>query len=177
MKFIALIALQTIKERHDVGRPNDQGYPIRGLVKDGFLFLRNFEPERWPAGNPETGYMDSDGCPTKTLILNMRRKRKSADYWDLSFGKRGETELYDVRKDPLCINNLAGEKQHISRLEAMDKLMTEKLIEQEDPRMFGQGHIFDEYPYAGGSRDFYNRYVKGEKVNASWINKTDFEKQ
>ncbi len=165
------------KERHDVGRPNDQGYPIRGIVKDGFLFLRNFETERWPTGNPETGYMDCDGSPTKTLILNRRREGKSADYWNLSFGKRGETELYDVRKDPLCINNLAGEKQYISRLQAMDKLMTQKLNEQEDPRMLGQGHIFDEYPYAGASRDFYNRYVKGEKANASWIDKTDFEKQ
>ena len=24
------------KERHDVGRPDDAGYPIRGIVKDGF---------------------------------------------------------------------------------------------------------------------------------------------
>ena len=39
------------KERHDVGRPNDVGYPIRGIVKDGFLYLHNFEPNRWQSGN------------------------------------------------------------------------------------------------------------------------------
>ena len=38
------------KERHDVGRPNDVGYPIRGIVKDAFLYLHNFETSRWPAG-------------------------------------------------------------------------------------------------------------------------------
>ena len=30
------------KERHDVGRPNDQGYPIRGLIRGDFLYLKNF---------------------------------------------------------------------------------------------------------------------------------------
>ncbi|MHC4994952.1 MAG: sulfatase family protein, partial [Planctomycetota bacterium] len=59
------------KERHSVGRPNDVGYPIRGIVKDGVMYLENFEPDRWPIGNPETGYLNSDGSPTKTEILNM----------------------------------------------------------------------------------------------------------
>ena len=33
------------KERHDVGRPKDYGYPIRGIVKDGWMYLRNYRPE------------------------------------------------------------------------------------------------------------------------------------
>jgi len=37
------------KERHDVGRPDDQGYPIRGIVKGGYLYVHNFETSRWPA--------------------------------------------------------------------------------------------------------------------------------
>ena len=45
------------KERHDVGRPDDKGYPIRGLIRGEYLYLKNFETSRWPAGNPETGYM------------------------------------------------------------------------------------------------------------------------
>ena len=56
------------KERHDVGRPHDWGYPIRGIVKDDFLYIRNFEPARWPAGNPETGYPNTDGSPTKRFV-------------------------------------------------------------------------------------------------------------
>jgi N-sulfoglucosamine sulfohydrolase len=49
------------QERHDVGRPKDQGYPVRSIIKDGWLYSRNFTPDRWPAGNPETGYLNTDG--------------------------------------------------------------------------------------------------------------------
>ncbi len=31
------------KERHDVGRPHDWGYPIRGIVKGEHLYLRNHQ--------------------------------------------------------------------------------------------------------------------------------------
>jgi N-sulfoglucosamine sulfohydrolase len=34
------------KERHDVGRPHDWGYPIRGIVKQGWLYLHNFKTDR-----------------------------------------------------------------------------------------------------------------------------------
>lgn len=39
------------KERHDVGRPHDWGYPIRGIIKGALLYLRNYETNRWPAGH------------------------------------------------------------------------------------------------------------------------------
>lgn len=68
------------KERHDVGRPGDVGYPIRGMIKDGFLYLKNFETTRWPVGNPETGYLNCDGSPTKTFILEARRKDAADGY-------------------------------------------------------------------------------------------------
>ena len=64
------------RERNDVGRPHDQGYPVRGIVKNDLLYLHNFEPTRWPSGNPETGYTDCGGSPTKTEILNSRRVSK-----------------------------------------------------------------------------------------------------
>ncbi len=66
------------KERHDIGRPHDWGYPIRGIVKGNLLYLHNFRTDRWPAGNPETGYLNCDGSPTKTEILNLRRRAKTA---------------------------------------------------------------------------------------------------
>ncbi|TVQ28537.1 MAG: heparan N-sulfatase, partial [Spirochaetaceae bacterium] len=82
------------KERHDLGRPGDVGYPIRGIIRDGYLYLHNFEPDRWPAGNPETGYMNCDGGPTKTEILRLRTDPVNGKYWLLAFGKRREQELY-----------------------------------------------------------------------------------
>jgi len=42
--------------------------------------------------------------------------------------------------------------------------------------MFGNGHIFDDYLYADEKhRDFYNRYQSGEKLDAGWVNQSDFE--
>ena len=166
------------KERHDIGRPHDWGYPIRGIVKDGLLYLQNFEPTRWPAGNPETGYLNSDGSPTKTEILQMRRDGRTDTYWKQSFGKRPTEEMYDIANDPQCLKNLVDDAKFAKQKAALKEQMISELKAQQDPRMFGQGHIFDEYIYADKSGvNFYERYMRGEKLNAGWVNPSDFEKE
>ncbi len=164
------------KERHDVGRPNDEGYPIRGYIKDEFLYIRNFKADRWPAGNPETGYLNCDGSPTKTYILDTRRKKGQMEYWQLNFGKRQAEELYHISTDPFCMKNLAEDKNYAILKQQMSREMTQKLTDQKDPRILGKGDIFDKYPYSGAARNFYNRYISGEKVKADWVNESDFEK-
>jgi N-sulfoglucosamine sulfohydrolase len=161
------------QERHDVGRPNDEGYPIRGIVKDGYLYLHNYKMDRWPAGNPETGYLNTDGGPTKTYILNTRRYQGHWEYWQMNFGKRGAEELYDLEKDPYCIKNLAGEKSLAAMKLKLSAFMVQKLKEQKDPRMFGNGDVFEQYEYAGDAMNFYDRFLKGEKPVAGWVSKTD----
>jgi arylsulfatase A-like enzyme len=168
------------KERHDVGRPNDAGYPIRGIIKDGFLYLTNYRPERWPSGNPETGYLNSDGSPTKTMILNLQRERVSFDYWKMNFGMRVEEELYKIGSDPECMINLALDAGYNPMKWQLHEAMYLELLEQDDPRMYDNGGIFDKYPYAEErTRDFYNRYMRGEvrKSDAGWVDTTDFEKR
>ncbi|MFV0592272.1 MAG: sulfatase [Draconibacterium sp.] len=164
------------KERHDVGRPNDEGYPVRGILRNRFLYLHNFKPDRWPLGNPETGYLNCDGSPTKTYILDTRRKKGVMEYWQLNFGKRVEEELYDISKDPYCMNNLAGDEKFADTKSRLESEMQEKLTQQNDPRILGNGDIFDNYEYAGAVRNYYNRYMDGEKVPAGWVNKTDYDK-
>jgi len=39
----------------------------------------------------------------------------------------------------------------------------------------GKGNIFDKYIHASGNKNFYERFQKGEKVNAGWITPTDIE--
>lgn len=163
------------KERHDVGRPNDEGYPVRGIIKDGFLYLRNFKADRWPAGNPETGYLNCDGSPTKTYILDTRRKKGIMEYWQLNFGKRDEEELYNIEHDPFCMNNLVDNPEFEVRKGNMFDEMKGKLTEQDDPRILGNGDIFDNYEYSGADRDYYNRYVKGEVETAGWVNESDYD--
>ncbi|NUQ66358.1 MAG: sulfatase [Pirellulales bacterium] len=163
------------KERTDVGRPHDWGYPIRGIVTREFLYLKNYEPARWPAGNPETGYLDTDGSPTKTVILDLGRRNRADRFWQLNFGMRPGEELYALAADADCVHNLAADPSHADRAQSLHDRMTAELKAQGDPRMFGQGHVFDQYPPASNS-GFYERFLRGEKLNAGWVNETDFEK-
>ncbi|MCW0221011.1 MAG: sulfatase, partial [Prosthecobacter sp.] len=164
------------KERTDVGRPHDWGYPIRGIVTREMLYLKNYEPDRWPAGNPETGYLDTDGGPTKSLILEMGRKDRHDKYWQLNFGMRPAEELYDLTVDADCAHNLAGESVHVETIKSLQERMTNELKVQGDPRMFGNGKVFDEYKPTNGE-GFYENYLKGEMPKAGWVNETDFEKE
>lgn len=166
------------KERHDIGRPNDWGYPIRGIVNDEFIYLYNFETDRWPAGNPETGYLNVDGGATKSYILNLRRRGEDVRYWQWAFGKRPQEELYRIADDPECINNLADQEQFAEVKEGLKNQLFQKLEQQGDPRMAGKGHVFDKYEYADKSGvNFYEKYMNGEELNWGWVNASDFEKE
>lgn len=164
------------KERHDVGRPDDQGYPIRGLFEDDFVYIYNFESDRWPAGDPVTGYLNCDGSPTKTECLVAKKDKDSYKYWLWNFGKRVSQELYNIKDDPECMTNLALQEKHQDRLRTMHTVMMTRLKEQEDPRALGNGQLFENYPYMDqNTTNFYNRFMAGEELKAGWVNNSDFE--
>lgn len=166
------------QERHDVGRPDDVGFPIRSIIKNGFLYIHNFEPDLWPMCNPETGYLNTDGSPTKTNILEMNRRGTERSFWELCFGKRGSEELYNIELDPECLENLVDITEYADLSIEMKEQLFSELKEQGDPRMYENGHVFDEYPYAQEQhRDFYNRYMRGEikEHSTKWVNESDFE--
>lgn len=162
------------KERTDIGRPHDWGYPIRGIVTAEHLYLRNYEPTRWPAGNPETGYLDTDGSPTKSLILELGRRNRTDRHWQLNFGLRPGDELYDLRSDRDCARNLAADPAHAGRMTALRQRMETQLKAQADPRMAGRGEVFDHYKSTTGA-GFYEKFIRGEKPKAGWVNESDFE--
>jgi arylsulfatase A-like enzyme len=165
------------RERNDVGRPGDVGYPVRGIIMDGFLYLSNYKPDRWPSGNPETGYLDTDGSPVKSLILDLQRSRESLDFWNYNFGKRPDEELYSLSKDPDCMNNLANDPGFNPAKRRLHEVMYLELLEQDDPRMYNNGNMFDKFLYADESvRNFYERFSEGElwRKDAGWVDSTDF---
>ena len=165
------------REREDVGRPHDEGYPVRAIVKENFFYAINYEPNRWPSGNPETGYLDTDGSPTKTELLDANRSGKYHNLWQLSFGKKPVEELYQTDKDPYSMKNLANDPAFAKIKASLKGQMEQELKSQKDPRMFGKGSIFDKYPYGEPRvKNFYERYMKGEKIATGWVNDTDFEK-
>jgi len=166
------------KERHDIGRPDDRGYPIRGIVTDEYLYLRNFAPDRWPAGPPETGYLNTDGSPTKTAVIEARQRPATLKYWRQSFGKRPDEELYHLPSDPANVANLADQPAFQARVRQLRAQLFRALRAQDDPRMFGRGSVFDDYAYADTSNQhFYERYMNGalDASDAGWVNPSDFE--
>ena len=166
------------QERHDYGRPLNQGYPIRSILKDGYLYQINFKPDLWPAGNPETGYLNTDGSPTKTFILNLRRSGTDVSFWAKCFGKHPGEELYNIASDPECLINLAGLSDYGELKERMKTILMNDLKNQNDPRVLGKGDIFDNYAFDNPTNwNFYERYMNGEikTYQTGWVDPGDYE--
>lgn len=149
------------RERHDLGRRNDYGYPVRCVRTEKYLYVHNFKPKRWPAGNPETGFTNCDSSPTKTLILKQHESGKDF-YFNLAFGKRPREELYNIKDDPECMNNLAYKDEYKNLKEKLWLELKQKLEETEDPRIFGNGDVFDKkYEYQGNPPHSWKAYEEG----------------
>ena len=57
-------------------------------------------------------------------------------------------------------------------------MLFRSLEAQADPRVLGQGQLFDNYPFASEElRGFYERQLRGEKIVTRWILESDFESQ
>ncbi|CAM3540313.1 sulfatase [Zobellia roscoffensis] len=153
------------KERHDVGRSNEDGtdlaYPVRAIRNDSLLYVHNIKPERWPVGNPEFGFMNTDGSPTKSYLTNLKPEDEEYHYFEMNFDKKPENELYNIQKDPHCINNLAEKPEYKSVIKELRTQMETELIAQGDPRTLGKGDIFDQYIYYGKRLD----YKTGKRIS------------
>ncbi len=167
------------KERHDYSRPKNQGYPIRGIVSDDYMYLYNYDISLWPAGNPEIGYLDIDGSPTKTEILRLFRTGEDDFFWKLSMGKReSNEEFFNITEDSECMYNLAENQEFTDRKQEMKTRMESMLKEQQDPRMFGKGDIFNSYGFSNDRGwNYYERFMAGEFTieSTGWVNPGDQE--
>ncbi len=145
--------LLTGRERNDVrcrpGTESGLGYPVRALREGDFVLLHNFDPSRWPCGNPELGLLDTDAGPTKTAV---ETAGETSRFWQFCFGKRPADELYNLKTDADCVRNLATDPAYQQRLEAMREKLYARLRQQGDPRMEGKGDVFDDYPTASPAR-------------------------
>ncbi len=112
------------RERHANVRKGDLSYPVRAVRNKDFLYIKNFEPDRWPAGNPKVHqsvgqYGDIDNSISKFLIMQMEGKPNDTDYFKLAFGKRPSEELYVLENDPY---NLRNEVQNTKYKDVLKKL-------------------------------------------------------
>ncbi len=151
------------KERHDIGRTDGDllsvAYPARAIRTDAFLLVRNFKPDRWPGGDPEYGLLNCDGSPTKSYLTALAEDDPEFRFYKMAFGKRPAEELYDVEKDPDCVHNLAGNPEYAQIKKRLWDRLEKGLTAQGDPRILGEGDIFDYYPNCRIDRQqkLYNR--------------------
>ncbi|MEC7696371.1 MAG: sulfatase [Planctomycetota bacterium] len=149
------------RERHvpaqESGNPG--GYPARALRTKDYLYIRNFAPDRWPAGTPDhmAAYVDNgwlgdcDNSPTKTYLWQHRDDPAVKAKYDLCFAKRPAEELYDLKRDPEQLHNVASDPAFAAERKRLAAELDAELVARRDPRALGGAEAFDKFPYHGGS--------------------------
>lgn len=148
------------RERHTQAQeaPDGGGYPSRAIRTQEYLYIRNFAPERWPAGTPDyrrafldrAWLADCDNGPSKMCLWQRRDEKQAKPKYDLAFAKRPAEELYDLAADPDQLHNVAGDARYAAMKRELSDRLLDELKATGDPRATGEGHTFDEYPYYGG---------------------------
>ena len=160
----------TGRERHVAfARAGYLPYPQRSLRTQDFIYIVNFEPDRWPMGDPKglddhgatapdfetlatstiVAYADLDASPTKAWMIHHREDLDVEPLFDLSFGKRPREELYDLREDPHYMHNVAADPAYANIRGQMEAQLLAVLREQNDPRLMEQPCRYELEPYAG----------------------------
>ena len=111
------------RERHSSSRWNNLAYPQRCIRTQRYLYIRNFRPERWPAGTPRKmgtgnypnsvdsvgpmhgGYHDIDACPSMTFMISKADDPLLGKFLDLAVDHRPAEEFFDISSDPDCLHN------------------------------------------------------------------------
>ena len=73
---------------------------------------------------------------------------------DLAVGMRPPRELYDIRKDPGCLQNLAEAPSHATTHDTLHSRLTTYLKQTHDPRITNNGDIWETYPRTSRLRWF-----------------------
>ena len=170
-------------ERHTPCRGKDGvGYPMRAIQTHDFLYIHNFKPDRWPAGDPGGyaqpapidvsrprgtmyGYGDVDASPTKSYMIKYRNDPHVARLSELAFAKRPAEELYDLRRDAGQLNNVAAQAEYAEVKNELSAALMAELAATKDPRVLGKADIFDTYPYygSGGPQKAAKRPAKARR--------------
>lgn len=165
-------AVYSARERHSSSRYNNWGYPQRGIRTADYLYVRNYHPERWPAGDPQKygagkkpddtselgpmhgAYHDIDAGPSLTCLVEGHDDPAIRKYLDLAVAKRPAEELFDINGDPDCLENLATKPDFAKTKRELAAKLDAYLKATGDPRATGDGEIFESYPRFSEVRTF-----------------------
>ena len=141
------------KERHTVCREGDLPYPQRAVRDNHFLYIKNYEPDRWPAGSPTIKsshgweYGDIDLSPTFSYMKHNTHNAKVQNLFYFATAKRPFEELFDIKNDPYCQKNLINDKLFKSDKVRLSLALDNYLIKTKDPRAINKESKWDDYPY------------------------------
>jgi len=140
------------RERHALARADGLGYPGRAIRTDKYLLIKNYAPERWPAGDPPLFgdidlHMLQDKSPTKEYMMLHKDRDDVEPLYHAAFEKRPEEELFDLVKDPFQMNNLANDVGFSEIKNQLLDQMNEYLLSTNDPRLLGLGAHWDTQKY------------------------------
>ncbi len=167
-------AVYASRERHSSSRWNNEGYPQRAIRTSQYLYIRNFKPDRWPAGAPQkfdekgqleknhTAYHDIDDA-AENFVIRERENPQYSRYFHWAVDKRPGEELYDIQKDPGCLFNLADSAASQQALLALRTQLGGYLMRTQDPRATGNGDVFETYPRLQGTIRKFPEEVEGLK--------------
>lgn len=142
----------TTFEKHCSCREKQLGFPRRALHTDEWTYIKNYEPDRWPAGGPyvlipDWGfYGDIDPSGIKSYFTDHKDEPKIKPLFDLGFGKVPGEELYYKREDPDMINNLVANPEYLNKLNELRQNLENYLQATKDPRINGESP-WDDYNY------------------------------
>ena len=158
----------TGRERHvAMVRPGGVGYPQRAIRTAEYLYIINFQPDRYPMGDPYNidgdkapkweklehntfvTYGDIDASPTKAWLVQHRADPEWKKYYEIAFGKRPREELYLRSKDPDQMNNLANDPAYSAIKAKLEAELMKELRSTGDPRVTGDGMTFEKPPFVG----------------------------
>ncbi len=160
----------TGRERHIAhARKGMLPYPQRSIRTDNFIYIINFEPDRWPMGDPHgldggerpepsideltndtfVTLRDMDASPTKAWLVTHREDHDVEPLYQLAFGKRPREELYDLRTDPDYMINVAGDPEYAEVRAELEARLLAELEKQADPRLTEEPCRYEYEPYAG----------------------------
>ncbi len=135
-------------ERHVASaRDGNLPYPRRAITTADYKYIRNFAPERWPAGTLSNKFPDLDGGPTKNWYINNFCNELYQAQIQLGLGKRPYEELYKLSNDEDEMINLADDPSYSQIKKELSGKLDAVLIETGDPRMQAGLCKFERYPF------------------------------
>lgn len=159
-------AVYSGRERHSSSRYQNRSYPQRMMRRGDFLVVWSPKPERYPAGQPRSlvdgelspphsAYYDIDDSVIKRELLAKREDPYIGPFFHLAVDKRPEWQFFNVKTDPECLQDLAGDPDHLAIFTEYRQQLTNTLNETGDPRVLGYGQVWEDYPRLSGPMRYF----------------------